>query len=195
MRAGIDEGVPVGLLGDDLAAEEAENDVERLGHPIALCVRINPEHQRIRCQQPRPRAEHDAAARVVVELNDAVRDHQRVVIRQRNHAGAEPYRSRALRGDRDEQLRRAYRLPAGGMVFADPGLVEAQAVEPLHQFQIAVHAGRGVLIHRMERRQEDAVTELDLGHGRPLRLLVGIVRGMVRRLKAGGVARGCQLSL
>ena len=71
------------------------------------------------------------------------------------------------------------------MVLADPRLVEAEPVEPLHQLQVAVHAGRGVFVHRMERRQEDAVTELDLGHGRPLRLLAGIVRGMVAAPQAG----------
>ena len=74
-------------------------------------------------------------------------------------------------------------LPAGGMVLADPGLVEAEPVQPLHELEIAVHAGGGILVHRMERRQEDAVAELDWGHGRPLELNCGIVRGMLRRLK------------
>ena len=75
--------------------------------------------------------------------------------------GAEADRAGAFGGDGDEQLRRADHLPAGGMVLADPGLVEAEPVEPLHQLEIAVHAGGGVLVHRMERRQEDAVAELD----------------------------------
>src|SRR5215813_10887083 len=70
------------------------------------------------------------------------------------------------------------------MVLADPRLVEAEPVEPLHQLQVAVHAGRGVLVHRMERRQENAVTEVDLGHAAPLRLGLRIVRGLRRSLKA-----------
>ena len=39
--------------------------------------------------QPRPDAEHGAAARHVVELDHAVGDHQGVVIGQRDDAGAE----------------------------------------------------------------------------------------------------------
>ena len=49
------------------------------------------------------------------------------------------------------------------MMLADPGLMKAEPVEPLHQLEVAVHAGGGVLVHRMERRQEDAVAELDHG--------------------------------
>ena len=167
MRARIDEGVPVGLLGDDLAAEEAQDHIQRLGHAVALGVRIDPEHQRVRRQQAGTGTEHDAAARMVVELDDAVRSHQRVMVRQRDHARAKTDRAGAFGGNGDEQLGRADQLPAGGMVLADPGLVEAKPVQPLHQLEIAVHAGGGILVHRMEWRQENAVSELDWGHDRP----------------------------
>ena len=50
------------------------------------------------------------------------------------------------------------------MVLADPRLVKAEAVEPDHQFEVAVEAGRRVLLHRVERRQENAVAEGNLGH-------------------------------
>ena len=164
MRPRVDEGVPLGLFGDDLALEEAQDDVQRLGHAVALHVGIDAQHQRVGRQQSRPGAEHDAAARHVVELDDAVRRHQRIMVRQRDDAGAEADRPRALGGDRDEQFGRADRLPAGGMVLADPRFVEAQPVEPGHQLQVALEALRGVFLHRMERRQEDAVAELELGH-------------------------------
>src|SRR3546814_701963 len=59
----------------------------------------------------------------------------------------------------DEQFRRADDLPAGGMMLADPGFVEAQPVEPLHQFQVTLQAGRRILVHRMERGQKYAVSE------------------------------------
>src|ERR1700731_4715531 len=49
-------------------------------------------------------------------------------------------------------------------MLADPGFVEAEPVQPLHQFEIAIHAGGGVLVHRMERRQKDTVAKLDHGH-------------------------------
>src|SRR5207249_5580692 len=69
-----------------------------------------------------------------------------------------------LGDDRDENFRRADDLEPGGMVLADPGLVKAEPVEPHRQFEIAVEAGRRVLLHRMERRQKDPVPKGDLGH-------------------------------
>jgi len=56
------------------------------------------------------------------------------------------------------------------MMLADPGFMETEAVEPLHQLQVAVHARRRVLVHWMEGRQEDAVAKVDLTHHRPLGL-------------------------
>jgi hypothetical protein len=49
-------------------------------------------------------------------------------------------------------------------MLADPRFMEAKPIEPLHQLQIAVHARGRVFIHRMKRRQEDAVAEVDLWH-------------------------------
>jgi hypothetical protein len=61
------------------------------------------------------------------------------------------------------------------MVFAYPRFVKAEPVEPLHQLEVAIHAGGRILVHRMERRQEDAVAERD--HVEPLWLIGAIVRG------------------
>jgi hypothetical protein len=52
------------------------------------------------------------------------------------------------------------------MMFADPRFMEAETIEPLHQFEVSVHTCRRVLVHWMERRQEDAVAKVDLGHGK-----------------------------
>ena len=82
MQPRIDEGVPVGLFGDGLVAEEAQDHVDPLGHPVALGHRFDAEHQRVGSEQTRPDAEHDPAAGVVVELYNAVRRHQRVVVGQ-----------------------------------------------------------------------------------------------------------------
>ena len=49
---------------------------------------------------PGPDAEHRAAAGEVVEQHHAVGEHQRVVVRERAHAGAEPDVLRALGRDR-----------------------------------------------------------------------------------------------
>ena len=82
MQPRIDEGVPVGLFGDGLVTEEPQDHVDPLGHPVALGHRIDPEHQRVGGKKPRSGAEHDAPARVMVELDDAIRHHQRVVVGQ-----------------------------------------------------------------------------------------------------------------
>lgn len=85
----VGQGVPFAGLGHDLPAEEAQYDVERLQHPVALSGRIDAQHHGVRGQQPGTGAEHHPAAGHVVQLDDAVRDHQRVVVGQRDDAGAE----------------------------------------------------------------------------------------------------------
>src|SRR5579871_6915286 len=50
------------------------------------------------------------------------------------------------------------------MMLADPGFVEPQPVQPLHQLEIALDAGRRIFVHRMKRWQEDAVTQWDTWH-------------------------------
>ena len=77
----------------------------RLGHAVAGS-RVDPQHQGVGGQQARPDAEHHPAAGHVVELDDAVGDHQRVVVRQRDDAGAEADVPGPLRRDGDEDLRR-----------------------------------------------------------------------------------------
>ena len=55
--------------------------------------------------RPGPDAEHGAAARQVVELHHAVGDHERMMVGQRDDAGAEPDALRARRDVGDEELR------------------------------------------------------------------------------------------
>ena len=50
------------------------------------------------------------------------------------------------------------------MVLADPGFVETEPIEPLHQLQIPVQAGGGVLVHWVKWRQEGPVAQWHLGH-------------------------------
>jgi hypothetical protein len=156
--------VPVGLLGDGLAAEQAEDRIERFGHAVALGHRVDAHHDRVRGQEPRPGAEHDPSAGHVVELDDAVGDHHRVVVGQRDDAGAEPDMLGALGGKGDEDLGRRDDLVAGRVVLADPRLVKAELVEPHHQIEIALETGGRVLLVGMEGRQEDPVSQIDLTH-------------------------------
>ena len=50
MRPGVDEVVPIGLLGDVFAFEQAQNQVQRFGHAIALRIGVDAHHQRIGSQ-------------------------------------------------------------------------------------------------------------------------------------------------
>ena len=116
-------------------------------------------------KQAGPDAEHHAAARLMIELDDAVRRHQRVVIGQRHDAGAEPDALRALRRGGDEQFGARDDLEARGMMLADPRFLVTQPVEVLDQLEIALDAQRGVFVDGMEGREENAVAQLD-GHVR-----------------------------
>ena len=60
----------------------------------------------------------------------------------------------ALRGGRDEDLRRGDDLAAGRVVLADPGLVVAEPVEVRDQLEVALERQGRVLAGRMERREE-----------------------------------------
>ena len=51
------------------------------GHAVALRLGIDAEHHRIRRQETGTEAEHRPATRLIVELNDAIRDHQGMVVR------------------------------------------------------------------------------------------------------------------
>ncbi len=165
MSAGVDQIVPVGLLGHDLALEEAQDHGEAFHHPVALGRRIDAQHHGVRRQQARPDAEHHAAARLVIELDDAVRRHQGVVIGQRDHAGAELDALGALGRGGDEEFGAGDDLEAGRMVLADPGLVIAEPIEHLDQLEVAMQGLGGVAIQRMERGHEDAVAHRKFGLG------------------------------
>lgn len=96
--------IPFGLLGYDLAIEQAQDDVDRLAHAIALGLSADAEHLCIRIEQTRPDAEHSAAPGLVIELRHTARAHERVVIGGGHHAGAQLDARGALGRGRDEQF-------------------------------------------------------------------------------------------
>ena len=168
MQPRLAHPIPVGLLGDDLAGQKARDDVDRVRHAVALGLGIDAEHHRIRWQEAWPKAEHRPAARLVVELNDAVGHHQGMVVGQRDDPGAEPDVPGALGRGGDEQFGLPVDLIAARMVLADPRLGKAELVEPRHQLEIALHAEQRVLVVGMERRQEYPRAKCaKLGHAAP----------------------------
>src|SRR5437764_10270936 len=87
-----------------------------------------------------------------------------MMVRQRDDAGAEADVPGALGGKGDEDLGRGDDLIARRMVLADPGLVKAKLVEMDDEIEVALEAGGGVLLVRVEGRQEDAVPKGYFAH-------------------------------
>ncbi len=91
----------------------------------------------------------------MVEQHPAVGHHQRVVVRQRHHAGAQLDVLGALCGRGDEHLRARDQLVATGVMLAEPGLVEPEPVQGDGPLQVVFQCdGGGGLADRMERRDE-----------------------------------------
>jgi hypothetical protein len=102
----------------------------------------------------------------VVELHHAVGDHQRMMVRQRHDARAEPDALRPRRDVGDEELRRRDGLVPGRVMLADPRLVVAELVEPLDQRPVALERERRVLVGRVERGGEDSEAQAFSQHRR-----------------------------
>ena len=133
-----------------------QDDAQALVHARALRGRLDAKERRVGGQRAGPDAEHRAAAREVVEQDDAVGDVERVVIRDADDARAEPYALCAFAGGREEDFGRGDDLPTAGVVLADPCLVEAELVEPGDEVDVAPQRQRGVLARAVERCHEDA---------------------------------------
>src|ERR1700738_1663807 len=93
----------------------------------------------------------------MVELDDAIRRHQRVVIRQRHHTGAEADLLGSLCRGGDENLGRGDDLEACRVMLADPGFFVAKPVQVLDQFKVAMKCFSWILVERVKRGQEDAI--------------------------------------
>jgi hypothetical protein len=129
---------PLALVGNALAGEESFQDADCFVLAVAQKHVVDAEGPRVGGQGAGAGAENHAAEGHVVELHDPLRDVEGVVVGQRNDACAKSDALGALGCNGQEQLRRGDHLPAGGMMFAAPKLIEAQFIEMLGQFQIAL---------------------------------------------------------
>ena len=111
---------------------------------------------------PRAGAEDHPSAGHVIELDDALGDIERMVIRQRDHAGAEADAVRALTRRGEEQLGRGDHFPAGRLVLAAPEFVESEFVQVLGEGEIASQLQHRMLADRVVWRQDGA--ELQTWH-------------------------------
>ena len=140
-----------------LAAPDLEDDVDRLKrHPAAGHVVLEVEQLEVGRQAARPDAHQEAAVGQVIEHRGEASHHGRMLLRQVEHAGAEP----DLLGQRDrlgeERERRGDRLGHRAEVLADPDVVEAQLVGVDHRLQILLEHLVVVLARRVQRHHEQA---------------------------------------
>ena len=156
---------PVALVRDALAREQPADHPDRLVLPVALGHRIDAKHIGVGRQRSGPGAENDPPARHVVELHDALRDVERMVIGQRDDAGAQLDALRPLAHRGQEQFGRGNHFPSRRVMLADPEFVEAKLVEMHRQFDVAAHLEHRMLADRMVGRDECA--ELQSSHGLP----------------------------
>ena len=82
LQACLHQLEPLRLHGDRLAGEQLEDGLEALLHHVALLGRVDAHHEHVRRQRAGPDAEHHPAASEVIEQDHAVRQHERVVVRQ-----------------------------------------------------------------------------------------------------------------
>jgi hypothetical protein len=83
------EREPVRLVGHALALEQAADDPDGLVLPVAQQHRVDRQRVGVGRQRPGARAEDGPPAGHVVELDHALGDVERMVVRQRHHAGGE----------------------------------------------------------------------------------------------------------
>ena len=129
----------------------------------SLLAGIDADLQRVMDERPWADPEHGPAAGHVVELDHAVGKHERVVVGQRDDPGAEADVAGALGRGGDEHLGTGDQLEPARMVLADPGFVIVQPVEMLQQLHVTMEGEGGVLLHAVERCEEDAAAQI-IGH-------------------------------
>ena len=157
LEHGFVELKPVALVGDGFFfGEQAHDDAQGFVHTEALFGGVDAHHIGVAGEGAGADAEHHAAAGHMVQLGHPVGDHKGVVVGQADHAGAEFDVLGAVGGDADENLRGGDDFPAGAVVFADPGFVEAEVVQPLDEFQVAFQGQGGVFAGPVERAHKDA---------------------------------------
>src|SRR5712692_8696307 len=101
----------------------------------------------------------------MIEKNDALSGVERMVVRDRHHAGAEADALGALRDGDQKHFGRRDRLPSGGMMLADPEFVVAELVEPCGQFEVALKLKGRMLADGMVRCEKGAETKTSIHCG------------------------------
>jgi hypothetical protein len=92
----------------------------------------------------------------VVEPHHALGDVEGMVVGQRDDARAEADALGALAGRGQKHFGASNHLPAAGVGLAAPELVEAEAVEMVHELEVAAELQHRMLADRMMRGEKGA---------------------------------------
>ena len=169
LEPGVAQREPLGLVGEALVGlEQPPDDPHRLVLPVSQYHRVHAQRVSVRRQRARPRPEDHATTRLVIELHESLRHHERMVVRQRDDAGAEHNPVGAFGSRRKEDLWRGDHLPSRRVVLTAPELVVSEVVHKLDQLEVALKLKRGVFAYRMMRRKKRAKAQG--WHGLPLKV-------------------------
>ena len=145
-------------------AEQCQDRLQRFMHHPALLDRIDTHHVGVRRQGARTGTEHHPPAGQVIQQHPAVGHHQRMVVGQRYHTGAQPDVLGPLGRRGDEHLRAGDQLVAAGVVLSEPRFVEAQTVQGNHSLHVVFECCRGGLAGRVKRCDENTEVQRAAHH-------------------------------
>ena len=111
---------------------------------------VEAKHLEVTGKAAGPDAPVEAAACLMVELGDSLRQHERVVIGHARHAGAEDNVLGLRQGHGDEQIGGRDVFPHGGEMLTDPGLLVAELVEHDDLLQVVLEGAGQVGAGRMQ---------------------------------------------
>ncbi len=166
LQTSLNELVAGRLDGQRLVVgEQVHEDRGVLLQGVPLLARLDTDHVGIRAQRAWPQAEHGASPCQVVQEHHPIGHPQRVVVRQRQDAGAQVDVPGQVRHVRDEHQRVADGFDAARVVLAEPRLLEAHAVHQLDDLDIpGKRVGRVLLHGHVMRGNECAETQPPTGH-------------------------------
>ena len=166
---------------------QLEHQLDHVGRQAAVLTLfwVHLEQLEVAGKAPGADAEVEASLRHVVELRDALGQHQRVVVRETGDARTELDLLGATKRVGNKQVRCRDILPDRRKVLTDPGFVKPQLVQGDDLLQVRFDRLREVRAGGMQRHCEVPVLHTTL----LLKLLTGGCAP--RRLPAGAGARYC----
>jgi len=164
LRHGEAPAPALALVGSGLGVlPERQHGVEDLAgdHAMLAALGIDAEHLEVTGEAAGADAPVEASARHLVQLRDALGQHERVVVGQARDAGGERHPLRHAERPRDEEIGARDVLPLRREVLADPRLFVTEPVQRRQLDEVVVHRPRRVGPRRMQRHRKIAESHRD----------------------------------